>query len=90
MLLSHLKWDHQECLAKLSDEDHREDFFKTANVLNPFKAKKKKKLSRAKIECAICCTKLSASVRYYLFYFDLFYFFFGWFFVFINNNELIP
>lgn len=70
ILLSHLKWDKQECLEKLSDEDRREEFFKTANVLNPFKAIKKKKLTRTKIECDICLTKSSPSVRYYLFYFQ--------------------
>lgn len=66
ILLSHLKWDKPELLEKLTDSSC-DEFFKTANVLNPFKAIKKKKSLRTKIECAICFTKLSASVRYYLF-----------------------
>ncbi|XP_055297193.1 E3 ubiquitin-protein ligase ariadne-1-like [Sitodiplosis mosellana] len=58
ILLSHTKWDKQELLDRLTDEN-RDEFFKVAHVQNPFKVQPKKRPTRKQLTCSICFSDFS-------------------------------
>lgn len=63
LLLSHMKWDREELLNKLTSDDNAE-FFKTAHVLNPFALddSDEKTQSNAQPVCNICFFEVSPNV----------------------------
>lgn len=63
ILLGHTKWDKQELLDKLTEED-REQFFAKARVTNPFLEKPvaKRSTRHKKMTCSICFSDCSQAV----------------------------
>lgn len=63
ILLSHTKWDKDELLSKLTDEN-RDKFFAKANVTDPFDNKTVvEKSSEQNVTCGICYVDFSPKVH---------------------------
>lgn len=62
ILLSHVKWDKQELLDKVTSGDCSK-FFEEAHVLDPFKKKiQKKPPPGTEVECIICFSEFHIPV----------------------------
>lgn len=63
ILLSHTKWDKDELLSKLTDEN-RCEFFAKANVIDPsVNTAVVEKLPPQNVTCGICLTEFLQKVR---------------------------
>lgn len=63
ILLSHTKWEKQDLLGKLTD-DNRDEFFRKAHVLDPFADDiPEGDKSNGSVECNICLTDILQEVQ---------------------------
>lgn len=64
ILLSHAKWEKQELLDRLTAEKSRNEFFRKAQVLDPFTDDDTDPADKSgePIECNICFTEISQEV----------------------------